>query len=363
MVYACGQKGEICEYCNLHMSIARAFENSYNEINRKGVNEYNQIFRSVNPASFPFTFRILFRSYKMTAKIIDGNAIAEQVRAQVAKEVAARVEAGLPRPGLATVLVGDNPASQVYVRMKQKACEKAGIKSFGHTLPADIPQAELERLVAELNANPEVHGILVQLPLPKGLDEERVLSTISIEKDVDGFHPINIGRLAQKGRKPLFVPCTPDGVIYLLEYMGVQLEGANAVVLGRSNIVGMPTALLLIDRNATVTVCHSRTRNLPEVCRRADVLIAAVGRPEMVRGDWVKPGAVVIDVGVNRVEDPKEEKGYRLVGDVAFDEVKEVASMITPVPGGVGPMTIAMLLRNTLRAAQIADQKASQPIA
>lgn len=295
----------------------------------------------------------------MTAKIIDGTAIAESLRAKVAEEVAERLAKGLPRPGLATVLVGDNPASEVYVRMKQKACEKAGIQSFGHRLPADIPQRELEQLVADLNANPEIHGILVQLPLPKGLDEERVLNAISIEKDVDGFHPVNIGRLAQKGRKPTFVPCTPDGVIYLLEHSGVQLEGAEAVVLGRSNIVGMPTALLLIERNATVTVCHSRTRNLADVCRRADVLVAAIGRPQMVRGDWIKPGAVVIDVGVNRVEDPTAEKGYRLVGDVAFDEAKEVASAITPVPGGVGPMTIAMLLRNTLRAAQLADEKSA----
>lgn len=293
----------------------------------------------------------------MTAQLIDGTAIAEQVRADVAKEVTARIEKGLSRPGLATVLVGENPASQVYVRMKQKACEKAGIRSFGHVLPADISQADLEKLVFELNANPEVNGILVQLPLPKGLDEERVLGTISIDKDVDGFHPINIGRLAQKGRKPQFVPCTPDGVIYLLGQTGVQLEGCTAVVLGRSNIVGMPVALLLVERNATVTICHSRSRDLPGICRTADVLVAAVGRPEMVRGDWVKPGAVVIDVGVNRVEDASLEKGYKLVGDVAFNEVKEVASHLTPVPGGVGPMTIAMLLRNTVRAAQIADEK------
>ena len=296
----------------------------------------------------------------MTAKIIDGTAIAGEVRAKVAQDVAKRVEKGLPVPGLATVLVGENPASEVYVRMKQKACEKAGIKSFGYNLPADITQSELEQLVSELNANPEIHGILVQLPLPKGLDEERVLNSISIEKDVDGFHPINIGRLAQKGRKSLFVPCTPDGVIYLLDQTGVQLQGASAVVLGRSNIVGMPVALLLVERDATVTICHSRTKNLAGVCRSADVLVAAVGRPEMVKRDWVKPGAVVIDVGVNRVEDASMEKGYKLVGDVAFDEVKEVASAITPVPGGVGPMTIAMLLRNTVRAAEIADLKMVQ---
>lgn len=293
----------------------------------------------------------------MTAKVINGTEIAGQVRAKVAEDVQERLNSGLAAPGLATVLVGEDPASQVYVRMKQRACEKAGIKSFGYNLPADISQADLEKLVAELNANPDVHGILVQLPLPKGLDEERVLNVISLEKDVDGFHPINIGRLAQKGRKSLFVPCTPDGVIYLLDQAGAELEGAKAVVLGRSNIVGMPVALLLVERNATVTICHSRTRNLPDVCREADVLIAAVGRPEMVRKDWVKPGAVVIDVGVNRVDDPSLEKGYRLVGDVAYDEVKEVASAITPVPGGVGPMTIAMLLRNTVKAANIADER------
>lgn len=293
----------------------------------------------------------------MTAKIIDGKAIAAQLRQEVAEAVAARKKAGLSTPGLAAVLVGEDPASQVYVRMKTRACEKAGIRSIGRKLPADISQAELEKVVSDLNADPNVHGILVQLPLPKGLDEERVLNSISIEKDVDGFHPVNIGRLAQKGRKSLFVPCTPNGVIYLLDKTGVQMEGANAVVLGRSNIVGMPVALLLVERNATVTICHSRTRNLPEVTREADILIAAVGRPEMVKGDWIKPGAVVIDVGVNRVDDPTREKGYRLAGDVDFEEAKEVAGAITPVPGGVGPMTIAMLLNNTVRAAEIADRK------
>lgn len=290
----------------------------------------------------------------MTAQIIDGKAIAEKVRNQVAEEVAALIAAGKPKPGLATVLVGDNPASQVYVSAKQKACGQVGIESFGFKLPATATQAEVEGLVAELNADERVHGILVQLPLPSGLDEERVLNTIRIEKDVDGFHPVNIGRLAQKGRDPLFIPCTPYGVIYLLDEIGTPLEGTNAVVLGRSNIVGMPVALLLVRRNATVTICHSRTKDLPGVVRTADVLVAAVGRPEMVRGDWVKPGAVVIDVGVNRVEDPTHPKGSRLVGDVCFDEVKEVASAITPVPGGVGPMTIAMLLRNTVRAAKLA---------
>jgi 5,10-methylene-tetrahydrofolate dehydrogenase/methenyl tetrahydrofolate cyclohydrolase len=291
----------------------------------------------------------------MAAQLIDGKAIAAQIREEVAEEVKKMVAEGKPKPGLATVLVGENPASQVYVRMKHKACEKAGIESFAYTLPETASQEEVESLVKELNENPSVNGILVQLPLPSGLDEESVLNCIDIEKDVDGFHPINIGRLAQKGRESLFVPCTPAGCLVLLDRMNVPIEGANAVVLGRSNIVGMPVALLLVKRNATVTICHSRTKDLPGVVRGADILIAAVGRPEMVKGDWVKPGAVVIDVGVNRVDDPSTEKGYKLVGDVDFEEVKEVAGMITPVPGGVGPMTIAGLLANTVRAAQIAN--------
>lgn len=292
----------------------------------------------------------------MTAQILDGSAIAERIRQQVKEDVAARVAEGKSVPGLATVLVGDNSASQVYVRSKQKACQEAGIQSFGFHLPNDATQDQVEGLVKELNADTRVNGILVQLPLPSGLDEERVLSAISLEKDVDGFHPINIGRLAQKGREPLFVPCTPAGVMVMLEEVNQKLDGTNAVVLGRSNIVGMPVALLLVRANATVTICHSRTKNLPDVVRSADVLVAAVGRPEMVRGDWVKPGAVVIDVGINRVEDSSRPRGYRLVGDVAYEEAKEVAGAITPVPGGVGPMTIAMLLRSTLRAAQLADR-------
>ncbi len=291
----------------------------------------------------------------MTAKLIDGKEIALELRTEVAEEVAKLKAAGLQPPGLATVLVGENPASELYVSMKQKACKQAGIESFGYNLPADISQQELEALVKELNANPKVNGILVQLPLPDGLDEEAVLNAISLQKDVDGFSPINIGRLAQKGRDPVFVPCTPYGCIYMLEKIGVKLEGSNAVVLGRSNIVGMPAALLLVRANATVTICHSRTKDLPGVVSKADVLIAAVGRPQMVRGDWVKPGAVVIDVGTNRIDDPSHPKGSRLVGDVAFDEVKEVAGAITPVPGGVGPMTIAMLLNNTVRAAKMAQ--------
>jgi len=288
----------------------------------------------------------------MTAMVIDGKAIAAELRKEVAKGVEQLVATGTIPPGLATVLVGVNPASQTYVRMKRKACAEVGIESFGYELPVDTSQEDIEKVVKELNADPKVHGILVQLPLPAGLDEEAVLKAISIEKDVDGFHPLNIGRLAQKGREPLFVPCTPAGCIVLLKKAGAQLEGARAVVVGRSNIVGMPAALLLVKENATVTICHSRTRDLPSVCREADVLIAAIGRPEMIRGDWIKPGAYVIDVGVNRVDDPSRKRGYRLVGDVAFEEAVEIAGAITPVPGGVGPMTIAGLLRNTLHSAQ-----------
>jgi methylenetetrahydrofolate dehydrogenase (NADP+)/methenyltetrahydrofolate cyclohydrolase len=289
----------------------------------------------------------------MTAQIIDGKAIAQKVREEVAAKVAKRTAAGKPQPTLATVLVGDRVDSATYVASKQKACQELGMGSISHNLPADISQEELEKLIKKLNSSKKVNGILVQLPLPSHLNEERILQLVSIEKDVDGFSPINIGRLAQKGREPLFVPCTPFGCIYLLEQAGVKIEGANAVVLGRSNIVGMPAALLLIGKNATVTVCHSRTRDLPAAVRQADILIAAIGKMEMVRGDWIKPGAAVIDVGINSKPDPTKKSGYRLVGDVNFDEAKEVAGFITPVPGGVGPMTIAMLMRSTLRAAEI----------
>lgn len=289
----------------------------------------------------------------MTATIIDGKEVANRLRGQIAEDVKKMQSEHGITPGLATVLVGENPASASYVRMKQKACEKTGIASFGHILPEDATQEEVEALVTQLNNDPAVHGILVQLPLPGHLDEESVLRLISLHKDVDGFHPINIGRLAMKGRDPLFIPCTPYGSLVLLEEAGAKLEGANAVVLGRSNIVGLPMAMLLIHRNATVTVCHSRTKDLPAVCREADILVAAVGRPEMVKADWVKPGAYVIDVGSNKIDDPNSEKGYRWVGDVAFDEVKEVAGAITPSPGGVGPMTITMLLQNTLHGAEL----------
>jgi 5,10-methylene-tetrahydrofolate dehydrogenase/methenyl tetrahydrofolate cyclohydrolase len=292
----------------------------------------------------------------MAAQIMDGVAAAARIRLEVGEAVTRRVSEGKARPGLATVLVGENPASQVYVRSKQKACQELGIESFGHNLTAGATQKEVEDLVKKLNDDPKVNGILVQLPLPPGLDEERVLSAISIEKDVDGFHSINIGRLAQKGREPLFIPCTPAGVMFLLNEVLPSLAGLNAVVLGRSNIVGMPVALLLVRADATMTICHSRTKDLKEVVRGADVLVAAVGRPEMVRGDWIKPGAVVIDVGINRVEDASKPRGYRLTGDVHFDEAMQTASHVTPVPGGVGPMTIAMLMKNTLHAAEIADK-------
>jgi 5,10-methylene-tetrahydrofolate dehydrogenase/methenyl tetrahydrofolate cyclohydrolase len=288
----------------------------------------------------------------MTATLIDGTAVAARLRAEVAVE-AEKLKAAKGRaPGLAAVLVGDNPASQTYVRSKRKACAEVGIESFGHELPKTATQAEVETLVTQLNADPKVDGILVQLPLPDHLEEERVLNMIGLDKDVDGFHPVNIGRLSMKGRKPLFVPCTPAGCIVLLEEAGAQFRGASAVVLGRSNIVGLPVAMLLLHRDCTLTICHSRSKDLAAICREADILVAAVGRAKMVKGDWVKPGALVIDVGINRIEDATKKSGYRLVGDVDFDEVKEVAGALTPVPGGVGPMTIAMLLKNTLRSAQ-----------
>lgn len=292
----------------------------------------------------------------MTAQLIDGKLIAQQVREEVAAEVAKRTAAGKKQPVLATVLVGDRPDSAAYVASKGKACMELGMGSVSEHLPADATQEQVEAVVRKLNADAGVSGILVQLPMPSHIDEERVLSLISIEKDVDGFSPLNIGRLAQKGRDPLFVPCTPYGCIYLLERSGVKIEGANAVVLGRSNIVGMPAALLLIGKNATVTVCHSRTKDIAGTVRQADILIAAIGKTEFVRGDWIKPGAAVIDVGINAIPDATKKSGQRLVGDVNFAEAKEVAGFITPVPGGVGPMTIAMLMKNTLRAAEIQNK-------
>ena len=291
----------------------------------------------------------------MTAAILDGKTLAATVRAELAARVAARSAAGKPLPGLAAVLVGENPASAIYVRNKRKACEEAGMRSFGFELPVSTSQAELLGLIEELNKRSDVHGILVQLPLPAQLDSAQIASAVSVEKDVDCLHPENLGLLAQKGREPRFVPCTPAGIMRILDEAGVKVSGANALVLGRSNIVGMPLSLLLLKADATVTVAHSRSRDLPALCRQADILVAAVGKAELVRGNWIKPGATVIDVGTNRVEDKTKKSGSRLVGDVAFEEASQVAGAITPVPGGVGPMTIAMLLENTLRAAELGE--------
>jgi len=287
----------------------------------------------------------------MTARKIDGKAIAADIRAEVAGKVAALKRDRKITPGLATVLVGDNPASHKYVSMKRKMSAEVGIESYHSELPATASQAEVLELVQCLGADPKIHGILVQLPLPDQVDEKTILEAVPLTKDVDGFHPLNIGGLAMKGHDPEFVPCTPNGVIELLDRSGTGISGAEAVVLGRSNIVGMPAALLLVKRNATVTICHSRTKDLQAVCKRADILVAAIGRPRFVKGDWIKPGATVIDVGTNLIEDKTRKSGRRLVGDVDFDAASEVAGAITPVPGGVGPMTIAMLLANTLRAA------------
>ena len=283
------------------------------------------------------------------AALIDGKAFAASLRARIGARAADFMQATGRRPGLAVVLVGDDPASQVYVGAKARACEEAGIASFEHRLPAETSEAELLALVERLNRDPQVDGILVQMPLPGGLDEQAVIAAISPDKDVDGFHVINAGRLSvgQTG----FVPCTPLGCIMLLKDRLGDLSGLDAVVSGRSNIVGKPMAQLLVDANATVTVAHSRTKNLPDVVRRADIVVAAVGRPEMVRADWIKPGATVIDVGINRLPPAEGKEKGRLVGDVAFAEASAVAGAITPVPGGVGPMTIAVLLRNTLVAA------------
>ena len=279
----------------------------------------------------------------MTAAIIDGASVSSRVREHVAQGVAELVAAGGPVPGLATVLVGSDPASQVYVRNKHQATEKAGMRSFHHELAATTPQAELDDLIGHLNADPAVHGILIQSPLPDGLDEQRAFGLVAPHKDVDGFHPWNVGQLAL-GR-PGLRSCTPAGVMELLRDQGVDLVGADAVVIGRSNIVGKPLALMLLAAHCTVTVTHSRTRDLPGHARRADILVAAIGRPRFVTADMVKPGAVVIDVGINRTDEG-------LVGDVDYGPVSEVASAITPVPRGVGPMTIAMLLQNTLQAAR-----------
>ena len=281
--------------------------------------------------------------------IIDGKSFAVDLRSRIGAAVAAlKVEHSLT-PGLAVVLVGTDPASQVYVRNKNKATLEAGMQSFEHVLPEDTSQSDLLALIEQLNGNDAVHGILVQLPLPDQIDEQSVIDAIDPMKDADGFHVINNGRLATGGRA--MVPCTPLGCLMMLKARLGDLSGKEAVILGRSNIVGKPMAQLLLDANCTVTICHSRTADLAATCRRADILVAAVGRPEMVRGHWIKLGAAVIDVGINRVPKPGEDGKFRLVGDVAFDEAKKVAGAITPVPGGVGPMTIACLLANTVTAA------------
>ncbi|MBI5491499.1 MAG: bifunctional methylenetetrahydrofolate dehydrogenase/methenyltetrahydrofolate cyclohydrolase FolD [Deltaproteobacteria bacterium] len=279
-----------------------------------------------------------------TASIIDGKEVSARVRAELKAEIEYLKQKHGLTPGLAVVLVGENPASKVYVRNKTRACEETGIRSFQHTLPESLSEGELLTLIKELNASKEVHGILVQLPLPKQINEEKVLESISPQKDVDGFHPYNMGRLMIGS--PLLQPCTPFGVMRLLESTGADLSGKEAVIIGRSNIVGKPMAMMLLRKNATVTICHSRTKDLPEKVRGADIVIAAMGRAQFVKGDWIKEGAIVIDVGINRAPDGK------LVGDVDFEGASRKASFITPVPGGVGPMTIAMLLKNTVEAAK-----------
>lgn len=296
----------------------------------------------------------------MSARIIDGKQISADIRQELLEETGRlRAERGVT-PGLAVILVGEDPASQSYVTAKERACHETGIFSDDNRLPASTTQEELLALIAEKNADPRIHGILVQLPLPRHIDTDAVIAAISPEKDVDGFSPVSMGRLMLG--QPTFISCTPHGIIQLLLRTGVKTDGAHVVVVGRSNIVGKPVANLLFQKaaggNATVTVCHRHTRDLPSFTRQADILVAAAGSPGAITGDMVKPGAVVIDVGVNRVADPTAPRGYRLKGDVVFDEVKEVVSMITPVPGGVGPMTITMLLYNTVLSAKLSSQKA-----
>jgi len=284
------------------------------------------------------------------ASIIDGKKIAAEIREDIKKQVEYIKNNGYRVPGLAVVLVGEKKESQTYVRMKKRAANEVGIASVDAVFPAEVSQEELLSVVRKINADPAVDGILVQLPLPAHLNEQEILAAVDISKDIDGFHPLNVGSLVLKGRTPLFVPCTPLGCIELLERTGVEIAGKHAVVLGRSNIVGLPISMLLLARNATVTICHSHTKDLAAQIVQADIIIAACGQAQIIKKDWVKPGAVVIDVGMNAIDNGKG--GTRLVGDVNFEDVKDVASAITPVPGGVGPMTIAMLLRNTLESAK-----------
>ena len=301
---------------------------------------------------------------KMTGTDIDGKAIAQTIRTEI-KDAVEKLKADSGKvPGLAVILVGERRDSQTYVRMKKKACEECGITSFGFDYPSDVTMETLSGKIAELNADPAVHGILVQLPLPEHIDEDNILNSIDPKKDVDGLHPLNTASLCSTSTHvgstkiewsdftsiPFHIACTPQGCIELLDRSGVDLKGKNAVVIGRSNLVGLPVAMLLMHRNATVTIVHSKTNDVPGVVKNADIVVAAVGRAEMVKGDWIKEGAVVVDVGINSVDDPSAKRGYRLVGDVDYKAAKENASQITPVPGGVGPMTIAMLLRNTLNS-------------
>jgi len=297
----------------------------------------------------------LVRMASSQAEIIDGNATAAAVRAEIKLEVDAMLLAGKTPPGLAVIIVGARPDSAMYVKMKKKAALESGFRSEIIETPADISEEDLIKQVQEINNDAGIHGLLVQLPLPDHINKERVLDTIKIEKDVDGFHPVNMGCLAMKGRQPMAMACTPLGCMELLKRYNVDPSGKRAVVVGRSDIVGIPAALALNKLDATVTVVHSRTKNPEEIIRTADILLAAIGKPNYVKGSWLKPGCVVIDVGMNRVDDASKKAGYRWVGDVDFEEAKLVASKITPVPGGVGPMTVAILLRNTLNAAKQAQ--------
>ena len=286
----------------------------------------------------------------MSAEIIDGKKLAESIKNEVKAAIMEREEKGLPIPGLATILVGNDPASRTYVANKIKTTAALGIRSLSYELEENCPQEELEDLVRTLNENQDVQGILVQLPLPEHLSEDNVLHTISPKKDVDGIHPYNAGLLARKYSEPLFYPCTPSGIIRMIQSVCPDISGMKAAVIGRSSIVGMPTAMMLSRCNATPTICHSYTKHLDEICRESDIIVAAAGSPYLVQGDWVKPGAIIIDVGINHIPDASKPRGYRLVGDVDFESAVKRAGAISPVPGGVGPMTIAMLMANTLRA-------------
>ena len=286
----------------------------------------------------------------MTAQIIDGKKLAETIKAEIKTAIMEREKQHLPIPGLATVLVGNNPASRSYVESKIKTTSALRIRSFSYELDENCPQEELEALINELNQNPDVQGILVQLPLPDHLPEDKILHIISPYKDVDGLHPYNAGLLSRKYSEPLFYPCTPSGIIHMIRSICPDISGMKAAVIGRSSIVGMPTAMMLNRYNATPTICHSYTKNIDEICRESDIIVAAAGSPSLVRGEWIKPGAIVIDVGINHIADETSPRGYRVVGDVAFEEAVKRAGAISPVPGGVGPMTIAMLMENTLKA-------------